>query len=72
MFYVCVHNGHLINFFDVKSNLLVGSHYIPENVKSAQVLSPTEVVVYCEKSVIVLKKYNGNGYSFYVYSKRVI
>lgn len=73
MFYVSIHpNGHLLNFFDVKSNLLIGSHYIPEKVKSAQVLSPDEVVVYCEKSVIILRKYSGNSCSFSVYSRRAI
>lgn len=72
MFYATVHNGHYINFYDVKSNLMVGSHYIPENVKSVQVISQNEVVVYCEKSVIVLKRYNGNAVSFSVYSRRAI
>lgn len=70
MYIVVQQDGRTIAIHDAKTGVATSFNYIPEKIKSAQVLSPNEIVVYCEKSVIILRRYSPNSRNFSIYSRR--
>lgn len=70
MYVVVQSDGRTIAIHDAKTGIAISFNYIPEKIKSTQVLSKDEIVVYCEKSVIILRRYSPTSRNFSIYSRR--
>lgn len=70
MYVVIQRDKRTIAIHDAKTGVALTFNYIPEDIKSAQVLSKDEIVVYCEKSVIILRRYSPTSRNFSIYSRR--
>lgn len=72
MFINIQRDNRTLAIHDSKSGIVLSYNYIPENIVSAQVLSNDEIVVNCEKSVIILRRNSPRSHNFSIYQRRFI
>jgi hypothetical protein len=65
-------DGKNVGIYDTKSGSLLSITYVPEKLKSVQVVSQMEIVAYCEKAVYVLRRNSPTSNGFSIYMRRPI